>query len=380
MNKKLIVGITAPGSVILIAGQLRYFKALGYETYLMAPNHQRVTDYCLQEGCIHLPVDLEREIAPLKDLKALYQVIKHLRKVKPDVVNFGTPKVSLLGMIAAKLLGVKNRIYTCRGFRFEHETGMKKTILVGMEKITARFAHKIICISNSVRDLGITNGIFSAEKSLVIHKGSSNGIDLNRFDPKQVNANETADLRKQLGYDDSHFVFGFVGRLIDRKGIKELYEAFSQLYSNNDKLRLLIVGPVEESQISDLSLINNMQQHPGILLVGTQSNVPLYLSVMDVFCLPAWWEGFGNVSVQAAAMGLPVIATDVTGSKDAVCKDYNGVLIAPKSVMELTNAMQFLIDNPEMSKKFGQNGLLWAQNFDSHTIWNGMDELYQAKY
>ena len=210
MNKKLIVGITAPGSVILIAGQLRYFKDLGYQTYLMAPNHERVVDYCRNEGCVHLPVDLEREISLLKDLKALYQVIRHLRKVKPDVVNFGTPKVSLLGMIAAKLLGVKNRIYTCRGFRFEHETGMKKAILVGMEKITARFAHKIICISNSVRELGLDNGIFSAAQSLVIHKGSSNGIDLERFNPNQINAVDSADLKKQLGYDESHFVFGFV--------------------------------------------------------------------------------------------------------------------------------------------------------------------------
>lgn len=379
MNKKLIVGITAPGSVILIAGQLRYFKDLGYQTYLMAPNHERVIDYCRNEGCIHLPVDLEREISLLKDLKALYQVIRHLRKVKPDVVNFGTPKVSLLGMIAAKLLGVKNRIYTCRGFRFEHETGMKKTILVGMEKITARFAHKIICISNSVRDLGLNNGIFSASQSLVIHKGSSNGIDLKRFNPNQINAADSADLKKQLGYTETHFVFGFVGRLIDRKGIKELYEAFANLYRENDKLKLLIVGPVEESQISDLSLINNMQQHPGILLVGTQSNVPLYLSVMDVFCLPAWWEGFGNVSVQAAAMGLPVIATDVTGSKDAVSKDFNGLLISPKSVSALQHAMQFLHEDEQKRQELGRNGLVWATNFDSKMIWDSMHQLYQKQ-
>ncbi|GAA4029779.1 glycosyltransferase family 4 protein [Flavobacterium cheonhonense] len=379
MNKKLIVGITAPGSVILIAGQLRYFKDLGYQTYLMAPNHERVVDYCRNEGCVHLPVDLEREISLLKDLKALYQVIRHLRKVKPDVVNFGTPKVSLLGMIAAKLLGVKNRIYTCRGFRFEHETGMKKAILVGMEKITARFAHKIICISNSVRELGLDNGIFSAAQSLVIHKGSSNGIDLERFNPNQINAADSADLRKQLGNDESHFVFGFVGRLIDRKGIKELYEAFANLYRDNDKLKLLIVGPVEESQISDLSLISNMQQHPGILLVGTQSNVPLYLSVMDVFCLPAWWEGFGNVSVQAAAMGLPVIATDVTGSKDAVSKDYNGLLVMPKSVSALQNAMYLLYQNEEKRQELGRNGVVWATNFDSKMIWNEMDALYKLK-
>ncbi|MEK8180262.1 glycosyltransferase family 4 protein [Flavobacterium buctense] len=379
MNKKLIVGITAPGSVILIAGQLRYFKELGYDTYLMAPNHQRVTEYCQQEGCTHLPVDLEREISLLKDIKALFQVFKHLRKVKPDVVNFGTPKVSLLGMIAAKLLGVRNRIYTCRGFRFEHETGLKKAILVTMEKITARFAHKIICISNSVRDLGIENTIFSKDKSLVINKGSSNGIDLERFSPSQVKTEQILDLKNKLGLNETHFVYGFVGRLIDRKGIKEIYEAFNNLYAENHFLRLLIVGPIEKSQIADLSLLEKMNEHPGVLLVGTQINVPLYLSVMDIFCLPAWWEGFGNVSVQAAAMGLPVIATDVTGSKDAVSKDFNGLLIPAKSVTDLQNAMDFLQKNTEKRKELGMNGLIWAKNFESKMIWDGMKKIYCSR-
>jgi glycosyltransferase involved in cell wall biosynthesis len=377
--KKLVVGITAPGSVILIAGQLRYFTDLGYDTYLMAPNHPRVIEYCQREGCTHLPVALEREISPLKDLKALFQVLKHLRTVKPDVVNFGTPKVSLLGMIAAKILGIKNRIYTCRGFRFEHETGLKKTILVTMEKITAHFAHQIICISNSVRDLGIENAIFSKDKSLVIHQGSSNGIDLERFSSNQVNASQITDLKNELGLNDTHFVYGFVGRLIDRKGIKELYEAFSNLYAKNSSLRLLIVGPVEKSQLADLNLIAQMEDHAGILLVGTQSNVPLYLSVMAVFCLPAWWEGFGNVSVQAAAMGLPVIATDVTGSRDAVSKDFNGLLIPAKSTEALQEAMLSLYENEEKRKVLGQNGVIWAQNFDSKRIWDGISKLYENR-
>lgn len=380
MNKKLILGITAPGSVILIAGQMAYFKKLGYETYLMAPNHERVVAYCQQEGCIHLPVDFEREISPLKDVKALLQVYKHIKKVKPDVVNFGTPKVSLLGMIAAKMVGVKRRIYTCRGFRFEHEKGLKRTVLVTMEKLTASSAHQVICISNSVRTLGIDNGIFSAEKSLVILKGSSNGIDLERFDSNKIIASEKEALQKELGLNDTNFIYGFVGRLIDRKGIKELYEAFSNLYSNNDSLRLLIVGPAELSQISDKSLLEKMNNHPGILVVGTQLNVPLYLSVMDVFCLPAWWEGFGNVSVQAAAMGLPVIATDVTGSKDAVSDGFNGILIPAKSVEALSQVMTKLYQDATLRNTLGQNGIAWAKNFDSHKMWDGINLIYNNAF
>jgi glycosyltransferase involved in cell wall biosynthesis len=377
--KKLVVGITAPGSVILIAGQMKYFKSLGYETYLLAPMHERVVEYCEREGCIHLPVNLEREISPVKDAKALIQVIKHLKRVKPDVVNFGTPKVSLLGMIAAKMLGIKNRIYTCRGFRFEHEQGAKKTILVAMEKLTARFAHQIICISKSVQDLGVEQGVFSADKSLVIRKGSSNGIDLERFNPNLVSNEQKQSLKQELGIKADNFVFGFVGRLVDRKGIKELYEAFWNLYNENKQLQLLVVGPIEHSQISDTSLIDQMNQHPAIHLVGTQKEVPLYLAVMDVFCLPAWWEGFGNVSVQAAAMGLPVIATDVTGSKDAVSKDYNGLLIPAKSTPLLQEAMLRLYNDEAKRKELGLNGIEWAKNFDSKMIWDSMDELYQKR-
>lgn len=376
--KKLVVGITAPGSVILIAGQLQYFKSLGYKTYLMAPMHERVVAYCEREGCIHLPVELEREISLVKDLKALFQVYKHLRKVKPDVVNFGTPKVSLLGMIAAKFLGVKKRIYTCRGFRFEHEQGRKKDILVFMEKLTSRFAHKVICISDSVREVGMENDIFNRKKAVVILKGSSNGIDLARFDPSKVSQEQTEALKKELGIDASNFIYGFVGRIIDRKGINELVSAFDTLYQTDASLRLVIVGPVEESQLDNKELVTKMDKHPAIYSVGTQSDVPLYLSIMDVFCLPAWWEGFGNVSVQAAAMGLPVIATDVTGSKDAVSNGFNGVLLPPKSVEELQEAMLMLQKDAVLRALFGKNGIEWAKNFNSQLIWDEMSKLYNA--
>jgi glycosyltransferase involved in cell wall biosynthesis len=376
--RKLIVGITAPGSVILIEGQLKYFKEQGYKTYLLAPKNQRVLDYCELEGCELLPVDIEREISLFKDLKALIKIVIHFAKVRPDVINFGTPKVSLLGMFAGKLLGVKNRIYTCRGFRFEHEVGNKKAILLLMEKWTAKWSHKIICISESVRQLGIENNLFPFNKTTVINKGSSNGFDLKKFNPNSISDDLKIKQLTELGYTKENFVYGFVGRLVDRKGIKELYFAFNELYKTNNYLRLLIVGPIEFAQISDLSLIDKYKTHQGIKMVGSQTNVPLFLSLMDVFILPAWWEGFGNVSVQAAAMGLPVISTDVTGSRDAVCKDFNALLIESKSIDKLQEAMELLNIDEELRTKLGENGLVWAKNFDNNIIWEGMNKIYES--
>ena len=154
-RKKLLVGITAEGSVNLLLGQLAYFKSLGYKTYLLAPYSERSAKFCENEGCEHLVINIEREISIWKDIKTLWQILKIFGRVKPDIINLGTPKVSLLGMIAGSWVGVPKRIYTCRGFRFEHEAGLKKKILIGMEKITAYFAHDVICISHSVCDLGL---------------------------------------------------------------------------------------------------------------------------------------------------------------------------------------------------------------------------------
>jgi len=162
-QKKLVVGITAESSVNLLLGQLAYFKSLGYKTYLLAPYSDRSAKFCKDEDCEHLIINIEREISLFKDLRTLWQIINYFYKIKPDIINLGTPKVSLLGMIAARILGVKKRIYTCRGFRFEHEKGLKRKILISMEKVTSLFAQKVICISHSVKELGLKNKIFSNE-------------------------------------------------------------------------------------------------------------------------------------------------------------------------------------------------------------------------
>ena len=381
MKKKLIVGITAEGSVNLLLGQLTYFKSLGYETYLLAPYSDRSANFCKKEGCTHLIIDIEREISLWKDLKSLIKIIKIFKDVKPDILNLGTPKVSLLGMIAGKILGIKNRIYTCRGFRFEHEKGLKRNILIGMEKITSLCAHQVICISNSVQKLGIESKIFSNKKSKVINKGSSNGVNLALFNPLNPSyIVKKEEIIKEFNLENK-FIYGFLGRIVDRKGINELYTVFCKLYKDNQNCRLLLVGPFEMDQISDKSLLEKIKSHPGIVNIGRvlQDEVPPYILTLNVFVLPAWWEGFGNVLVQAAAMGIPVISTTGTGTIDAVSNNYNGILTTPKSEIELELAMRKLLLNREITQEYGKNGLEWAKNFERTIIWNGMNQLYSNR-
>lgn len=375
--KKLVIGITAPGSVNLLRGQMKHFQEQGFITYLAAPDDPKTRAYAEQEHGTLLPVAIERDISIIRDLVALWAVLKHFKRIKPDMINVGTPKMGLLGILAGTLTGVKKRIYTCRGFRYEHERGIKRKVLMLMERITATFAHQIICISPSVMELGVADGIFRADKCIVINKGSSNGINLRKFDPARVNPEARKALLHHLQLDGC-FVYGFVGRLIDRKGIAELYQAFELVHQADRRTRLLIVGPLEFEQITDKTLVNKLQKHPAIILPGRTADVPLYLSLMDVFVMPAWWEGFGNVFTEAAAMGIPVISTTGTGSRDAVNDGYNGILVPVKDVGALEAAMTELLVDEAKRKKMGANGKEWARNFKREIIWEGMQEIYES--
>ena len=246
-----------------------------------------------------------------------------------------------------------------------------------MEKITSLLAHKVICISQSVRELGVQNRIFKEENTALIHKGSSNGFDLTKFKPGSISTDSKIELRKVLKLNKSNFVYGFLGRIIDRKGINELYEAFCDQYSINNNIRLLIVGPFDKSQIKNERLFDLLTNHPGIIMPGRTDEVPSYLSIMDIFVLPAWWEGFGNVLVQAAAMGIPVISTFGTGTRDAVSDGYNGILIPVKDVSKLKEAMVELLVNNSKRNELGNNGIEWSKNFENKIIWKGMLDIYK---
>lgn len=374
-KKKLVTGITAPSSVILLRGQLKFFREQGFETYLIAPDDPKTRTYCEKEGCTLLPVEIEREISLLKDLISLWGILQHFRKIKPDIVNVGTPKMGLLGILAAAILGIKKRIYTCRGFRYEHEKGFKRKVLMFMERLTGRLAYEIICISPSVKELGVKDKIFIPEKCRVIHKGSSNGINLEKFNPKAIILSEKEALIQKFNLKGK-FVYGFIGRVTEQKGINELFEAFKYLSKNQSNISLLFVGTVEKNHQATRFIVNKIEENSSCYIVGGQNNVPLHLSLMDILVLPSWREGFGNVLVEAAAMGIPVISTKGTGTRDAVHDGFNGILVDVKNVSQLIGAMLELKNNPEKRQKMGQNGIEWAKNFDRFHIWKEMKELY----
>jgi glycosyltransferase involved in cell wall biosynthesis len=374
--KKLVIGITAEGSVNLLQGQLKHFKELGYQTYLLGPLSERSAAFCKNEGCEHLIIDIEREISLFKDFKTLRAIIKIFKEVRPDIINLGTPKVSLLGMIAGFILGIEKRIYTCRGFRFEHERGMKRKILIQMEKITSRLSHTVICISPSLKDYAITNNIFKESKTYVINMGSSNGIDLSKFSMKNVDIFEKKTFLESNNLEDK-FIYGFVGRLVKDKGIFELLTVFEKLYLKNKSISLLLLGSDITSSNDERKKLEKYKSHPGIHFLGFNNNIEFYISMFDVLVLPTHREGFGNAFIQSAALGIPCIGTNIIGVKDAIENDFNGFTIPPNSIEILEEAMLKMLNNNELRKEFSKNGIEWAQNFDRELIWEGMDNIYK---
>lgn len=371
--KKLVLGVTVGGSSRLLDGQVAYFKKLGYEVYLLSPDHYKEKLFCEREGCIHLPVAIEKEISPLKDIKSLYQIIKHLRKVKPDVVNVGTFKMGLLGIIASWYLGINNRIYTCRGLRFETESGLKKKILILADKVIVRLAKKIIYVSKSTLSSSLQYGIASAKKSYLIAKGSSNGVDLSRFQRNLINTTQRDNLSNTLELSDK-LVIGFVGRVSLHKGAEELIHAFEKLYVEYPNLKLVLVGHLECSA----AILAAINKHSNIVHVPFQDDVPLYMSLFDIFVLPSWREGFPNVPIQAAAMGIPVIVSDATGCVDAVENKKNGFVFKTKNEEDLIEKLRNYIVSKELRESHGAKGIEWATEFKSEIIWNGIETVYKT--
>ncbi|MFN3841575.1 MAG: glycosyltransferase family 4 protein, partial [Cyclobacteriaceae bacterium] len=329
-------------------------------------------------GNAHRSVWLTRKITPLTDLVALFQLIGIIIRFRPRIIHSHTPKAGLLGMLAAWICRVPIRIHTVAGLPLMETKGIKLGLLKVTEQITYACAHKIYPNSKGLMEF-IASHFKDYEKKLrIIGMGSSNGIDTTHFLRTPELENVAKELRKKLGIADNGIVFGFVGRMVGDKGIRELVAAFKKINESGKKVYLLLVGKMEADldpiEKADREYINSTGN---VFVVGYQHDVRPWMLAMDVFVFPSYREGFPNVVMQAACLELPNIVSDINGCNEIIQHGETGIVVPAKNQEALAEAMEYLLDNVQCREQFGKRAREFVKkHFEQRLVWDNLLKEY----
>lgn len=324
-------------------------------------------------------INLTREITPLIDLKAVFKLYKYLKKEKPLIVHSHTPKAGIVAMLASYFAKVPLRLHTVAGLPLLETNGVKRKILNIVEKLTYSCATRVYPNSFGLKEIILEQNFCKASKLKVIANGSSNGIDTSYFNPNLFAETEKNELKQTLNIKADDFVFIFVGRIVTDKGINELIEAFSKLSINNRKVKLILVGDTED-QLDPLKKItkNNILRNEQIISVGYQDDVRPYFSISDVLVFPSYREGFPNVVMQAGAMNIMSIVTEINGCNEIIQNNVNGLIIPVKNSNAIYNAMIEIINNESQLILMKTNSRKQiVVNYEQNTVWSALLSEYQ---
>lgn len=367
--KKIIRVSTVPVSLnILLKGQLSFLnnhfhiKALSSGGVDLDEVHDREkVDVCA--------IDIERKISLFKDLISLIKVYRYLKKEKPIIVHSITPKAGLLSMLAGKMAGVPIRMHTFTGLIFPTRTGVMQKILIKMDRLLCWSATNIYPEGKGVKSDLVKFKI--TEKPLkIIANGNVNGIDLEHYKIDHSESSYMENLRKELKIKDSDFIFIFVGRLVGDKGINELIKAYSKVRNENTKL-LLVGGFETELDPLQEDTLQKIEDSQDIISVGFQKDVRPYFSISDALVFPSYREGFPNVVMQAGAMGLPSIVTNINGCNEIIIEGENGIIVPPKDEKKLAEAMKKILTNKNEYDKMKLNARkMIAERYEQTVVWN----------
>ena len=362
-KNKICYIVTIPVTVrAFFIQQLKFLARHGYDVSVICSDDCKLQQE-LGADIHYIPINIPRGLSLLGSLHAIKDLHNIIKKERFDLVQYSTPNAAFCASIASKLAGIKVRNYHLMGFRYLGATGIGRIILKTIEKISCAFSTSIECVSQSNLELGIQENLFPREKAVVVWNGSTGGVDLSRFDCSKRNE-WRQQIRSELGYGEDDFVFGFVGRITRDKGINEILEAFSACKS---EAKLLLVGAEEGLDTLDQTLLQNARQDPNIQFHHPVSDVERYYAAIDILLLPSYREGFGNVIIEAAAVGTPAIVSNIPGPIDAIEKDKTAYVIPPKDVAALTAAMKkSMIKSNGLSSEYCAN--FAAEKFDSKKL------------
>lgn len=369
MSLKLLRITTVPVSLnVLLKGQLRFMKDHGLDVVAVSADGPEVEEVCKREGVTHEIVDFTRKISPLKDLKALKQLVRVIKKHRPDIIHTHTPKAGLLGMIAGLYCKVPVRMHTVPGIRMIEIFGVKQKLLLFTEWLTYQLATKVYPNSVNLRRFVENNISISPKKLKVIGNGSTNGIDTEFFSEEKT---PDLNIREKYKIPKDDFVFLFIGRLVKDKGIRELVYSFMRINEDYIHTHLVLVGPFEQ-YLDPLprNIRETVKYHPKITLTGFQKDVRPYLKGSDAFVFPSYREGFPNVVMQAGAFNLPTIVSDINGCNEIIRNQQNGLVVRRKSEKELYEAMKRILLDEDLRNLFMNNiRKSITDRFEQKTIW-----------
>ncbi len=338
----------------------------GYDISFICDNDPAFAE-TLPEYIHYYPVSMKRGIS-LGGIKACREIKKIFKREKFDLVQYSTPNASLYTALAAKSAKVPVRLYCQWGLAYVGMEGFKRNVFKAVEKLVCRYSTRIEPDSFGNLRFCHSEKLYSPEKSSVIWNGSASGVNLSKFDISQKGVWRKA-IREKFQLPEDAFIYGFVGRINWAKGINELFAAFQAALQSHPNSYLMLVGNEEISEGVDISLYEWAKNESHVLFCGFTNVVEQYLSAMDVYILPSYREGFGSGVIEAEAMGVPVIVTDIPGPTDAMLKDETGLVVKKADAAALQTAMDTMYRDAQLRQKFSNAARVFAvERFDQRQL------------
>ncbi len=375
---RLVHITTTPMTLVFLRGQVEYMKYRGMTVHAVSSPGDLLESFGRDEGMAVHGIPMGRRITPLEDIRALLRLTKLLRELQPTIVHGHTIKAGLLGMFAAWITGVPLRLYHLHGLIYPAKKGLKRRVMKWVEKLPGLFSHHTLCVSLSVRRIAVKDRLIHPKKISVLLSGSANGVDAeNRFNSQRLGAEARAKTRRMIGCPENALVLGYVGRIVRDKGVEELVQAWMAVRQDYHDLHLVIAGPFEPDDPISAESASVLRTDPRVHLLGWVDDIPEIFSAVDLVVLPSYREGFPNVPLEAAAMALPVVATNVGGCPDAVVDGKTGMLIPPRDSGALEVAVRVYLDDAGLRRKHGLAGRdRVMEEFRQEPLWEAIYQEY----